>query len=655
MIAALVTLMAGVCLVYYGPQCAPDDLGAGLTDEQRATIRWRPASELLTKPPAANAPVVLVVDRMLLERYDELRDLPPRAVIVAADAAVATALGRRADIVMANVCADVVRASLIEAACRLAASRSEADARQRALARSDDELSELCRVATALMHERDITALLTLIVRFGKAITESDGGGVLLIENDAHAAARLRPAVFELDSLPGLHLPTVSFPVGNKSMVGYAAYSREPVVVADAEALPPGTAFKANPEFESRYGYPARSMMAVPMLTHRNEVLGVVFFINRKSDPHVSIMAHEDADRYTVPFSDRHVRLARSLASMAAVSIENAQLYVEIEHILESLVKAAVSAIDARDPTTAGHSVRVAALTTGLADAVERSGHGAYRGLRFTPEQMRELQFAALLHDFGKVGVREDVLTKAKKLPPVLWERIESRFRLIRLALELDYFKHGASACRPGAGVSPDAARSPEDLAERLHEVDRQLEIVRAANEPSMVAAPENAALVEIAKRTYQDGDGRRLPYLTVDELRYLQLPQGTLDETERAEVESHVEKTTMFLARIPWTDDLKNLVLYASGHHEKLNGTGYPNRLRSKEIPVQTRMITLADMFDALTANDRPYKPAMEAEQALAVLRAEADAGLLDRDLVDIMTESRVYRRVLDADWRRL
>jgi len=655
MIAALGTLMSAVCLIYHGTQCAPDDLGAALTAERCATTRCRPASELLTKPAPANAPAVLVADGALLERHRELRDLPWHVVIVAADGAAETVLGRRADVTMANVRDAVARASLLEAACRLAASRSETDALHRALARDDDELRELSRVAAALMHERDRTALLTLIVRFGKGIAESDGGGVLLLDNDARAGARLRPFVFELDSLPGLALPTVSFPVGNKSMVGYAAYSREPVVVADAEALPPDSPFEANAEFEARYGYPARSMMAVPMLTQRNEVLGVVFFINRKSDPHVSIMAHEDADRYIVPFSDRQVQLARSLASMAAVSIENAQLYAEIEHILESLVKAAVSAIDARDPATAGHSVRVAALTTALAEAVQRSSRGAYHDLRFTQEQMRALQFAALLHDFGKVGVREDVLTKAKKLPPVLWERIEGRFRLIRLTLELDYFKRRADACRQGVGESPDAAYSPAELAEQLADVDRQLEIVRDANEPSMLAAPQSTTLIEIAKRTYQAADGRRLPYLTPDELRYLQLAQGTLDDKERAEVESHVKKTTMFLEQIPWTDDLKDLVLYASGHHEKLNGTGYPKHLTSEEIPVQTRMITLADMFDALTANDRPYKPAMNAEGALAVLRADADAGLLDRDLLDVMTESQVYRRVLEEDWRRL
>ena len=315
MIAALGTVMSGVCLIYYGTQSARDELEAGLTAEQRATMRWRPARELLTRSAPANAPAVLVADGVLLERHGELLDLPGRVAIVAADATAGRVLGRRADVTLANVRDDVVRASLLEAACRLAASRSEADALHRALARDDDELGELSRVAGALMLERDRTALSTLIVRFGKRARPRATVAACCY---SRATTRMRagdsaPSSSSSTRLPALSIPTVSFPVGVKSMVGYAAYSREPVVVADAESLPPGSPFEANAEFERRYGYPARSMMALPMLTQRDEVLGVVFFINRKSDPHISIMAHEDADRYIVPFSDRQVR-ARAFA-----------------------------------------------------------------------------------------------------------------------------------------------------------------------------------------------------------------------------------------------------------------------------------------------------------------------------------------------------
>ncbi len=328
----------------------------------------------------------------------------------------------------------------------------------------------------------------------------------------------------------------------------------------------------------------------------------------------------------------------------------------QIERLLEGLVKAAVSAIDERDPTTAGHSLRVAALVTGLANEVARVDTGPYQNVRFTDEEMRELRFAALLHDLGKVTVREEVLLKAKKLPPVLWERVSARFDLIRRTIDLDYAERRAELCRNGgAGDTARLADFDAERAAKLSEFDRHREIVRAANEPIELDDRRKADLIELARHAFTDSDGTQSPYLTPEELHYLNIARGTLDDGERAEIESHVGDTYRFLTQIPWTDDLKNLVAYACGHHEKLNGSGYPHGLRAEEIPLQTRMITVADMFDALTEADRPYKPAMPPDRALEIIRADADAGLLDRALVDIMTTSQVYRRILDEDWRTL
>jgi hypothetical protein len=234
--------------------------------------------------------------------------------------------------------------------------------------------------------------------------------------------------------------------------------------------------------------------------------------------------------------------------------------------------------------------------------------------------------------------VREDVLTKAKKLPPLLWERVQARFALIRETIRLEH-----------------CARDAGDLIDALKEVDRLLDVVREANEPSVFSAPRNAVLEDIGRRTFRRADGSMSHYLAPDELRFLELARGTLDPGERAEIETHVENTRRFLAQIPWTDDLKNLVTFAYGHHEKLNGTGYPRRLEGEDIPVQTRMITLADIFDALTEADRPYKPAVSPEAAIDILRSEAKAGQLDGDLVEIMVDSRVYAGIVGTDWRRL
>jgi HD-GYP domain-containing protein (c-di-GMP phosphodiesterase class II) len=484
------------------------------------------------------------------------------------------------------------------------------------------------------MNERDRAVLIELILTQGQELTGSDGGGLLIRKLSAEGVARLHFEAYRFDSLPQLGLPDITFGLDQNSIVGHAAVTKQPVAVADARDLPSSASFVASEEFQRRYNYRARSMLAVPMLTQTNEVLGVLFFVNRKNDARARIRSEEDTDRYVIAYTEREVRLAHSLASQAAVSIENSWLYAQIEHMLESLVTAAVSAIDARDPTTAGHSMRVATLATALAEAVDRTNLGAYRELHFTRAQMRELRFAALLHDLGKVTVREDVLVKAKKLPPVLWERVAARFDLIRQSIRLD-----------------SCARSQTldgQLADRLRELDGMFEVVRAANEPTVESSPPNPALESIAEHTFDGPDGHSSPYLSPDELHFLRLARGTLDDRERGEIEAHVEHTRRFLAQIPWTDDLKGLVDYAYGHHERLNGTGYPLRLRGEDIPVPTRIITIADIFDALTEADRPYKPAVSSSRAIEILQNEARAGCLDGELVDILTQSEVYRTIV-------
>jgi len=306
-------------------------------------------------------------------------------------------------------------------------------------------------------------------------------------------------------------------------------------------------------------------------------------------------------------------------------------------------VRAAVSAVDARDPSTAGHSERVATLTVELAKALEREGRGEYRDLRFTPAQLRELRFAALLHDFGKLSVHEEVLLKAKKLSPALWERVNARFDLIRRTLEADHYRTCAALERE----DPHARSCRQDrLTRDLEEIERLRTIVREANEPSVSDKPPTTELRDIARRSFVAGDGTTMPYLTEEELHFLELPQGTLDARERAEVESHAQETFDFLDQIPWSDDLKHVAEFAHGHHEKLDGTGYPRRLSADAIPVQTRLITLADMFDALTAADRPYKPAVTPERAVDMIESEAKAGRLDPELVRVMRESDAYRQ---------
>jgi HD-GYP domain-containing protein (c-di-GMP phosphodiesterase class II) len=633
------------CIIYHGPRTVP-----GEADR----TRWRPVDELFEKE-RVDEPAVLVVDASMLARRDRLRRLPRRVVFVAADDAAQTALGRRAPISIVGVHDTVARGRVLDAACMLSCARHAGVRIRRRLARNKTEFRELSRIGKALMLERDRDALLRQIVDQGKRLTGSDGGGLLLAETDETGVTYLRAMLARFDNLPDIGHGQHIVAIDDRSIMGHAARIGEPVAVADAYNLPADAGFDADPRFASLFGYYRKSMLAVPMLDHLGHLVGVLAFVNRKTDPRVRIASKEDADRYVLPYTDREVRLAHSLASQAAVSIENARLHVQVERILESVVKAAVSAIDQRDATSAGHSLRVAALTTGIAAAVERGGRGRYRDTRFTGKQMRELRFAALLHDFGKITVQEDVLVKAKKLPPVLWERVGARFELIRLTMEREYYRQRAALRATNGDERLVGARLEEELAAQLVQLEHMRGVVRSANEPALLHEISPAELSDIASRTFSPRDGSAAPYLTPEELHFLQIPRGTLDDTERHEIESHAQETYRFLTKIPWTEDLGKLAEFALSHHEKLDGSGYPKGLEGDEIPVQVRMITIADIFDALTESDRPYKPAVPADGALDIIRAEAKAGRLDQDLVEIMIESEAYRSILDVDWRRL
>jgi len=632
------------CIIYYGPHTRPATLNGA---------RWRPVEELWAKQ-VHDEPAVLIVDASMLARRDLLRRLPRRVVFVSADDETQSALERRAPISIAGVNDDVVRDRVLDAACVLSCARHAGVRLRRHIAGRKLEFRELSRIGMALMLERDNDALLRQIVDQGKRLTGSDGGGLLLAETDAQGRTYLRSALARFDNLPEAEAAHTVLAIDDVGIVPYAARSRQPVAVADAYNPPADVPFVADTRFERLYGYYRKSILAVPMLDHIGRLVGVLAFVNRKSDPTAVVRTKEDAERFVLPYTAREVSLVRSLASQAAVSIENARLYTQIEQILESVVKASVTAIDERDPSTAGHSLRVAALTTGIAEAVERGGSGAYRDTRFTGKQMRELRFAALLHDFGKVTVHEDVLMKAKKLPPVLWERVNTRFELIRTTMERDYYRQLANL-RHSDDERQMRARLEEELTPQLYQLEQMWAVVKEANEPAILPEESSAELAVIASRTFTRRGDRVTPYLTPEELRFLQIPRGNLDAAERAEVEAHAEQTYRFLNTIPWTDDLGNLCNFALSHHEKLDGSGYPRGLKGDEIPVQVRMITIADIFDALTERNRPYKPAVPTEKALDIIRAEAADGRLDRDLVEIMVESQAYRRILEEDWHHL
>jgi response regulator RpfG family c-di-GMP phosphodiesterase len=325
-------------------------------------------------------------------------------------------------------------------------------------------------------------------------------------------------------------------------------------------------------------------------------------------------------------------------------------LYNEIETLFEGFVSAAVTAIEQRDPTTSGHSLRVSAYTQSLAAAVNATSSGPYAGTFFDAEQLKEIRYAALLHDFGKVGVREEVLVKAKKLYPLQLDVLRQRFDYIRKETEAGnvrrklqvYLEHDR-----GDALS-EIARLSEDFDQRLKRIEEYLQFIIEANEPTLLEQHQFQKLREIAQQSFLDPRGIERPYLNPGEIKLLSIPKGSLDPSERLEIESHVIHTFNFLSQIPWTKSLQKVPEIARAHHEKLNGTGYPYKLRGDQIPLPTKMMTICDIFDALTASDRPYKRAVPIPRALSILEDCVRASELDPDLFRVFHEEKIYERVM-------
>ena len=534
-----------------------------------------------------------------------------------------------------------VRAGYREAAARMETARARSEAANRSR-----EIGELTRIGVALGTERDLKTLLELILTQARRITTSDAGSLYLVETGDQGQKRLRFRITQTYSKPDAPFVEFTIPVDRSSLAGYTAVTGEPLVIDDAYFLPPDVEYSINRSFDERHGYRTKSMLVLPMKDHKEEVIGVLQLINRKRHAEAVLAAPADVEHQVVPYSRRTVELVTALAGQAAVAIENSRLYEEIERLFEGFVKAAVHAIEQRDPTTFGHSGRVANMTVGLASVVDRAEDGAYRAVTFTREQIKEIRYAGLLHDFGKVGVREEVLIKAKKLYPLQLDLIRQRHHFVKRTAEREFWRKRAEflESHDRKDYAPFLRSLEEEHAREMVALDGFLDAVLSANEPTVLPTGRFETLLQVARRTYEDPTGRPHPYLTEEEMRYLTIPKGSLDETERLEIESHVTHTYRFLQQIPWTRELQDIPMIAYGHHEKLDGKGYPRRVTGEAIPIQTRMMTISDIYDALSAADRPYKAAVAPARALDIMADEVRAGQLDQELFRLFVDGKVF-----------
>ena len=502
-----------------------------------------------------------------------------------------------------------------------------------------DRLKRLNEIGVALSAERDLTVLLERILYEARRFTHADAGTLFLVEDDHlnfEIAQNDTLHSFMVGRAGGNHVPPV--PINKESVSGYAAVTGE-ILNIDDVYTDTEHRFEGPKQYDRLSGYHTTSMLGAPMKDHEGEIIGVLQLINATDTATGEVTAFTMADE----------ELIQSLASQAAVAIENVYLIGEMEKLFESFVQVMATAIDERSPYTGGHIKRVAEMTMVVARAVNRCNAGTLAHVKFNDDEMNELRMAAWMHDIGKITTPEWVVDKPTKLTTI-YDRIDllrARFALVRASIENDHLRQKLESLEGGNRVPDDFESS---YSEQISQVDEVLEFLERANTPGEFMQDEDLErLREIGSHSYSLAGNSR-PYLSSDEMENLSIRKGSLTDAERQKINDHAEMSIRMLKQIPFTRKLQQVTLIAGAHHEKLNGTGYPRGLKADEINVQARILALVDIFESLSADDRPYRSrAMPRELVLKILKEEVDANHIDGDLFELFLKEELYLE-LDA-----
>jgi HD-GYP domain-containing protein (c-di-GMP phosphodiesterase class II) len=493
-------------------------------------------------------------------------------------------------------------------------------------------LEQLNAIGASLSAERDIDRLLEAILAAAKTITRADGGTLYRLTEDKtlrFEIVRTTSLKYYLGGTTGNPVPF--YPIQlykdgkpNHGMVAaYAALTGETVNIADAYSAE-GFDFTGTRAFDSKTGYRSKSFLTVPMRNHEHETIGVLQLINAMDLESGGIVAFSASDQ----------RLAESLASQAAIALTNRMLINQLEQLFESFIKLINTAIDEKSPYTGGHCQRVPVLTMLLAEAVNDTREGPLSDFHMTDKDRYELKIAGLLHDCGKVTTPVHVVDKATKLES-LFDRIhllDTRFEVLKRDVEIEFLKQG---------ITEGAMR------ERLRQLEDDRRFLHACNIGGERMRDEDVERVRrIARYRWRDVAGHEADFLTEDEVRNLTIRAGTLTEDERKIINHHIVATIRMLEALPWPRHLTNVPEYAGGHHERMDGRGYPRGLTREQMSVQARCMGIADIFEALTAKDRPYKKGKSLSESLEILGRMKQSGHIDPDLFDIFVRKGVYRK---------
>ncbi|MBP00049.1 MAG: phosphohydrolase [Candidatus Marinimicrobia bacterium] len=515
----------------------------------------------------------------------------------------------------------------------------------------EEQIGNLSQIGLALSKERDMSKLLEMILLEAKRISNSDGGTLYMMTDDK----RLKFEIMMTDSL-NFHMGGTSgeeipfYPVKlydekgepNNSMVAaYVGLSGDTVNIQDAYKAK-GFDFSGTKMFDEKTGYHSKSFLTVPLKNHEDEIIGVLQLLN----------AQKNKSKKIIEFSEDIQGKVEALASQAAVAITNKNLIKDLENLFESFIKLIASAIDAKSPYTGGHCERVPEITMMLAEAVQKTKHGPFADFKLSDQEMYELKIAAWLHDCGKVATPEFVVDKSTKLETI-YDRIhevETRFAALKRDYEIKKLKKELTIERDQSLSANEKNKKINDLKKdyqkTIRQIKKDLSFVKESNiGGEFMSGDKQQRINEIAQYKWKP-NGKMQNFLSEDEVYNLTIPRGTLTPEERQVINDHIVITINMLDELPYPKHLKNIPEFAGGHHEKLDGTGYPKGLTKDEMSVQARIMAIADIFEALTARDRPYKKGKTLSQAMRILGFMKDDAHIDVDLFDIFVKQKIYMK---------
>lgn len=513
-------------------------------------------------------------------------------------------------------------------------------------------LQRLTEIGIALSAEKDIQKLLEMILEEAMSFTHADAGTLYTVDD---AAKCLRFEIIRnltLNTFLGgkkgreIDLPAVPLEVEGRpnlsNVSSFCALSKKIVNIPEVYQAE-GFDFTGPKEYDARTGYRSRSMLVIPLENRETEVIGVLQLLNAKNPETGEV----------IPFDAKYEQTVVALASQAAIALENARLIAELKKLLHAFIESIATAIDAKSPYTAGHISRVTELTMMIARKVNEAREGTFAEVTFSEEELEELRIAAWMHDVGKISTPEYVVDKSRKLETIFdrSELVKTRFQLIRQVKEKEMLAHKLAALQSGAGSSEESGKWEQDLQRELALLQEEEDfIIRCNLGREEMRDQDIERMKQIAAKEYEI-DGQRYPYLSEDERRHLCIRRGTLTPEERKIIESHALLSIKILRQLPFPRQLSHVPDYAGGHHERLDGSGYPFGLKAEELPLQARIMALADVFEALTAKDRPYKAPMKLSRALEILKDMCERRHIDRELYDLFVSSGLYREYAEKE----